>query len=168
MLYDIPGRTGVRLPAEVLERAAEHERIVAVKDATSDLPAGADIIARTGLAYYCGDDALNLPWLCVGAAGLVSTIAQVVGRPLADLVAAVDASDLPTARALDRKLAPAVTAIMNVTQGAIMAKAGLELLGVLSNRVTRLPLPSATEAQVALLREGLTASSVLPAWAVAR
>jgi len=168
MLYDIPGRTGVRLPAEVLERAAEHDRIVAVKDATSDLPAGADTIARTGLAYYCGDDALNLPWLCVGASGLVSTIGQVVGRPLADLVAAVDAGDLPTARSLDRRLAPAVAAIMNVTQGAIMAKAGLELLGVLSNRVMRLPLTAATEAQVSLLRDGLAASGILPAQAVAR
>lgn len=161
MLYDIPGRTGVRLPREVLLRSADHDRIVAVKDATGDLPAGIEMMAASGLAYYSGDDAVNLPWLAVGAAGLVSTVAQVVGRPLAQLVAAVEAGDLPTARALNLGLVPAVDAIMNRTQGAIMAKAGLELLGVLGNRVMRPPLPQATASEVAALRDDLVRAGVL-------
>ena len=64
MLYDIPGRTGVPIATETLLRLAEHPRIVAVKDAKGDLVADvAGAWRRTDLAYYCGDDALNLPWL---------------------------------------------------------------------------------------------------------
>ena len=74
MLYDIPGRTGVRIGTPTLLRLAEHPRIVAVKDATGDLFAGSEVMARTGLAYYCGDDALNLAWLAHGAAGVVSVV----------------------------------------------------------------------------------------------
>ena len=54
MLYDIPGRSGVAITTETLVRLAEHERIVAVKDAKDDLYASSGCIARTELAYYCG------------------------------------------------------------------------------------------------------------------
>ncbi len=60
-------------------RLAEHPRIIAVKDAKGDLSAAREVIADTDLAYYSGDDALNLPWLSVGAIGFVSVIGHVVG-----------------------------------------------------------------------------------------
>src|ERR1700727_253138 len=71
MLYDIPGRTGTPIATESLFRLAEHPRIVAVKDAKGDLGAGSLGVLAPGLAFYCGDDILNLPWLSVGAVGLV-------------------------------------------------------------------------------------------------
>ena len=61
MLYDIPGRTGTPIRAETLLRLAEHPRIVAVKDAKGDLFEGSQVMAETDLAYYSGDDLLNLP-----------------------------------------------------------------------------------------------------------
>ena len=67
MLYDIPGRTGTPIATETLIRLAAHPRIVAVKDAKGDLGAGSEVMARTDLAFYCGDDIVNLPWLAVGA-----------------------------------------------------------------------------------------------------
>src|SRR5215468_4899018 len=67
MLYDIPGRTGTAIEVETLVKLAEHERIVAVKDAKADLAAGSWTMARTDLAFYSGDDMLNLPWLSLGA-----------------------------------------------------------------------------------------------------
>ena len=68
MLYDIPPRSVVAIELDTLQRLAEHPRIVAVKDARGDLPHGVKALASTGLAYYSGDDPMNLPWLAVGAA----------------------------------------------------------------------------------------------------
>lgn len=162
MLYDIPGRSGVPIETETLLRLAEHPRIVAVKDAKGDLYASAWVMARAELAYYSGDDALNLAHLANGAVGVVSVVGHVAGRPHADLVAAIDAGDLPLARGIARRLLPAVRGVMTRGQGAVMAKAALELVGVLSQRAARLPLLAATDDQVRLLREDLAEAGLLP------
>ncbi len=163
MLYDIPGRTGTKLAADTLARAAEHPRIVAVKEASGDLFAGSWLLRSTDLVIYSGDDALNLAWLAVGAVGVVSVVGHVAGRQYAAMVAAVDQGDMPRAREFDRALLPVVDAIMNRTQGAIMAKAALELQGHLENRVVRLPLVEATNAQVEALGRDLAAAGMLDA-----
>ena len=74
MLYDIPGRTGVAIGDEILDRLAEHPQVVAVKDATGDVAQGFDRMRRTGLEFYSGDDALNLAWLVHGGSGVVSVV----------------------------------------------------------------------------------------------
>lgn len=162
MLYDIPGRAGVKIAAGTLARCAEHPRIVAVKDASGDLYAGGWLLRSTDLAIYSGDDSLNLAWLAVGAAGVVSVVGHVAGSQYADMVAAVGAGELEAARAIDRQLLPAVAGIMTRTQGAIMAKAALQILGVLRSRAVRPPLVSATEEQLELLRSDLSAAALLP------
>src|SRR5436190_405188 len=73
LVYDIPHRTGTPIATETLCRLAEHDRIVGVKDAKSDLAATAAVTRRTDLAYYCGEDALTLPSLAVGGVGVVGT-----------------------------------------------------------------------------------------------
>lgn len=161
MLYDIPGRSAVPIETETLVRLAEHPRIVAVKDAKADLYASAWVMSRTDLAYYSGDDALNLVHLANGAVGLVSVVGHVAGVEHAALVAAVDAGDLDTARQLSRRLLPAVRGIMTRGQGAVMAKAALQLCGVLADRGTRLPLLQASDEQVELLRKDLEAAGLL-------
>ncbi len=161
MLYDIPGRTGVRITTEGLLRLAGHPRIVAVKDATGDLVAGMRVMAATDLAYYCGDDALNLPWLSVGAAGLVSVTGHVTGRQHVQLVAAVDAGDLASARRINEGLIPVVEELMSpASQGAIRAKAALELTGVIGSRTTRAPLLPATDDEVERMRSVLSAAGL--------
>jgi 4-hydroxy-tetrahydrodipicolinate synthase len=161
MVYDIPGRTGVRIGTPALLRLASHPRIVAVKEATGDLFAGSEVLAETGLAFYSGDDALNLAWLAHGAAGVVSVVGHVAAREYVAMVRAVDAGDLPSARRLHNQLLPAVRGIMTRTQGAITAKAALHLQGVLPTRTMRLPLVSATDAEVEQLRTDLSQSGVL-------
>ncbi|MBA2444584.1 MAG: 4-hydroxy-tetrahydrodipicolinate synthase [Nocardioidaceae bacterium] len=161
MLYDIPGRTGVKIAAETLARAAEHERIVAVKEASGDLYAGSWLLRSTELAIYSGDDALNLAWLALGAVGVVSVVGHVAGQRYADMIAALDAGDLDLARKVDRSILPAVEAIMTRTQGAIMVKAALELQGHLTNRHVRMPLIPANETQVAELKRDLIAAEFL-------
>lgn len=161
MLYDIPGRTGTKLAAVTLATLAEHERIVAVKEASGDLYAGSWLLGSTDLAIYSGDDTLNLAWLALGAVGVVSVVAQAAGLRYRELVDAVESGDLAAARAVDRSLLPAVGAIMTRTQGAIMIKAALELQGLLSNRVVRPPLVQATPAQVVELQQDLVESKLL-------
>src|SRR5690606_34270857 len=78
MLYDIPGRSGIPITTETMVRLAEHPRIVANKDAKGDLGRSSWAIATSGLAWYSGDDMLNLPLLSVGAVGYVSVVGHLV------------------------------------------------------------------------------------------
>jgi 4-hydroxy-tetrahydrodipicolinate synthase len=155
MLYDIPGRTGLAIQPETFHRVAGHPRILAVKDAKGDLFEGSTVMAETGLAYYSGDDQLNLPWLAVGATGVVSVVAHVAAAQYAAMVRAVDAGNLELARKLHVEVLPLVTVLMTRTQGAIAVKAALELLGILPHRAVRLPLVPATDDLVSSLREEL-------------
>jgi 4-hydroxy-tetrahydrodipicolinate synthase len=161
ILYDIPGRSGVPIQTETLVRLAEHERIIAVKDAKEDLYEGSWVMARTGLAFYSGSDALNLAWLTHGGSGVISVVGHVAAPAYARMVAAVAAGDLAAALAEHRGLLPAVRGVMTRTQGAIMAKAGLQLQGVLGSRAVRLPLVEATDEQVDLLRADLLQAGLL-------
>ena len=160
MVYDIPGRSGIAIHTETLLRLAEHPRVKAVKDAKGDLFASSQVMARSDLQYYSGDDVLNLAHLTQGAVGIASVVGHVAGPQYAEMVAAVAGGDLPRAIALHRQLIPAVNAVMNITQGAIMAKAALRELGVIASPAVRLPLVEATADQVALVREGLRQSGL--------
>ena len=161
ILYDIPGRTGVQIAEPTYAELVRNPLVVAMKDAVGDLERGAWLMRETGIRIYSGDDALNLGWLAIGASGIVSVVAHAAAREYADMVAAVDAGDLATARALNDRLLPAVRALMTHTQGAITAKVALQLLGVLENRTVRGPLPEATDQEVAIVRDGLVASGLL-------
>jgi 4-hydroxy-tetrahydrodipicolinate synthase len=161
MLYDIPGRSAITIADQTYLAMADNPLIVAMKDAVGDLDRGAWLMHETGLAIYSGDDPLNLAWLAMGASGVVSVVGHAAGRQYADMVAAVDAGDLATARTINLRLQPAVRAMMNHTQGAITAKVALQLLGVLDHRTMRAPLPEATEEDVAIVRAGLVASGLL-------
>jgi 4-hydroxy-tetrahydrodipicolinate synthase len=158
LLYDIPGRSGVPIETDTLLKLAEHPRIVGVKDAKADLMAGSQVMARTGLAFYCGDDPLNLPWLSVGACGFISVHAHVIGDRLAELIEAHLDGRPADALAIHREVLP-VYAGMTRAQGAIMAKAALDMLGQPGGGV-RLPLVPATPEQIEQLREDLIAGGV--------
>ena len=155
MIYDIPGRTGVTLEFDTLRRLAEHPRILGVKDATGDVAGGFVKMAETGLEYYSGDDGLNFAWLAHGASGVISVAGHVIASQLRALVSAVDAGDLPTARAEAVKQLPVIDAIMGGGQGAVMAKEALKLTGVLPSATLRLPLVGASKSQLAALADPL-------------
>ena len=159
MLYDIPPRVVIPIEVETLVRAAEHPKIVAVKDAKADFGAIAWTLARTDLAYYCGEDMLNLPMLSLGAVGVVSVVGHLVGPRLAELIAAVESGDLVKARAINESLLPVYTGVMGGGQGVMMVKAALQQLGLPAGPV-RPPLVDATPEQVARLRADLAAGGV--------
>ena len=161
MLYDIPHRSGTAIASETLLRLAEHPRIVAVKDAKSDLVASAAVMAASDLAYYSGDDALTLPLVAIGAVGVIGTSTHFCGRQTRALVLAALRGDPAEALRLHRRLLPIFTGIF-ATQGAILVKAGLELQGRGVGGV-RLPLVPATDEQRVALARALDAAGLASA-----
>jgi 4-hydroxy-tetrahydrodipicolinate synthase len=160
MVYDIPGRTGIPIHTETLLRMAEHPRIVAVKDAKGDLFAASEVMSKTDLQWYSGDDVLNLAHLTQGAMGIVSVVGHLAGPQFAEMIGAVADGNLARAIQIHRQLIPVVNAVMNITQGAIAVKAALFGQGVLASDFVRLPLVPATTDQLARLREGLHQSGL--------
>ncbi|MDI5965347.1 4-hydroxy-tetrahydrodipicolinate synthase [Streptomyces sp. SL13] len=158
MLYDIPGRTGVPIQTETLIRLAEHPRIVANKDAKGDLGRASWAIARSGLAWYSGDDMLNLPLLSVGAVGFVSVVSHLVSTELRDLLDSYLSGDVAKAAELHLRLLPVYTGVFR-TQGVITVKAALAALG-LPGGPLRLPLVPLTEEETEQLKRDLAASGV--------
>ncbi|POY01138.1 4-hydroxy-tetrahydrodipicolinate synthase [Mycobacterium kansasii] len=159
LLYDIPGRSGVPIEPETIRALASHPNIVGVKDAKADLPSGAQIIADTGLAYYSGDDALNLPWLAMGAIGFISVIGHLAAGQLRELLSAFQSGDIATARKINVAVSPLCKA-MSRLGGVTMAKAGLRLQGI-DVGDPRLPQMPATPEQIDTLAADMRAVSVL-------
>jgi 4-hydroxy-tetrahydrodipicolinate synthase len=160
MLYDIPGRTGTPIETDTLVRLAEHDNIVAVKDAKGDLEATSWVLKRTDLAYYSGDDKLTLPLLSVGAVGVVGVPTHLFGTETAEMIAAYQRGDVAGALAMHRRLLPVFTGFFR-TQGVILTKAALRLAGLPAGPV-RPPLVDATDAQIEQLRRDAADAGV--AW----
>ncbi|AKG45886.1 dihydrodipicolinate synthase [Streptomyces xiamenensis] len=158
MLYDIPGRSGVPINTETMVRLAEHPRIVANKDAKGDLGRASWAIATTGLAWYSGDDMLNLPLLSVGAVGFVSVVGHVVTPELRSLVNAYTGGDVAKATEIHQKLLPVFTGMFR-TQGVITSKAALGFQG-LPGGPLRLPMVGLTDEETEQLKRDLAAGGV--------
>ncbi|MGH3540983.1 MAG: 4-hydroxy-tetrahydrodipicolinate synthase [Mycobacterium sp.] len=159
LLYDIPPRSVVPIQSDTLRALASHPNIVGVKDAKGDLHDGAQLMAETGLAYYSGDDALNLPWLAMGATGFVSVISHFAAGQLRDLWTAFQSGDVATARKINVAVGPLCNA-MSRLGGVTMSKAGLRLQGI-DVGDPRLPQLAATPEQVDALAADMRAASVL-------
>jgi len=161
MLYDVPGRTAVAMEASTLIELGAHPRIRAVKDAKGDLFEAMSIMANTSLAYYCGIDELNLPYLACGATGVLSVIGNIVADRNAELIRAVRDRNLDAARKIQSSLIPVTDAIMRTSSGAIMAKAALAELGIIPHASVRLPLLESPPADLQRLTDALPTVAVI-------
>lgn len=159
ILYDIPPRSVIAIEWDTLRTLAEHPNIVAVKDAKADLHGGGQIIAETGLAYYSGDDSLNLPWLAMGAVGFVSVWGHLVASQLREMLSAFQSGDIATARKINVTLGPLSNAQARLG-GVTLSKAGLKLLGFEVGD-PRLPQIPASPAQLEALAADMRAAAVL-------
>ncbi|MGP3986243.1 4-hydroxy-tetrahydrodipicolinate synthase [Streptomyces sp. 3N207] len=158
MLYDIPGRSGVPINTETIVRLAEHPRIVANKDAKGDLGRASWAIATSGLAWYSGDDMLNLPLLSVGAIGFVSVVGHVVTPELRALLEAHLSGDVAKATEIHQKLLPVFTGMFR-TQGVITTKAALTRLSLPAGPL-RLPLVELSPEELEQLKHDLAHGGV--------
>jgi 4-hydroxy-tetrahydrodipicolinate synthase len=138
---------------------AAHQNIVAIKDAKGDLHGGAMIMAETGLAYYSGDDALNLPWLAMGATGFISVWGHLAASQLRNIWSAFTSGDVATARKSHVTLG-SLNDAQNRLGGVTLAKAGLRLQGFDTGE-PRLPQIPATADQITELAADMRAAGVL-------
>jgi 4-hydroxy-tetrahydrodipicolinate synthase len=159
ILYDIPPRSVVPIEWDTIRTLASHPNIVAIKDAKGDLHGGGQIIAETGLAYYSGDDALNLPWLAVGAVGFISVWGHFAASQLRDMLSAFASGDVATARKISVTLGP-LNAAQSRLGGVTLSKAGLRLQGFDAGD-PRLPQVPATDQQIEALAADMSAAAVL-------
>ncbi|GAA1704643.1 4-hydroxy-tetrahydrodipicolinate synthase [Propioniferax innocua] len=145
-MYDIPHRTGVPMTTDTLVTLGQHPNIVALKDAKHDMAGTAEVLRRTDLAVYSGDDAMTLPLLAIGGSGVVGTSTHFCGVQTKQMIEAYLAGDVERALELHRTLLPVYTGVF-AAQGCTMVKAGLTWQGHRVG-VLRPPQVAATEDQL--------------------
>lgn len=140
MLYNIPGRSAVGMTPETIIRLAQVENITSVKEASGDLDAMAQIIYATPDSFqlYSGDDALALPVLSIGGAGVVSVAAHIAGNELQDMIRSFRLGDLARAASLHQRLLPLFKGLF-AAPNPVPVKTALNLNGIDTGSV-RLPM----------------------------
>jgi 4-hydroxy-tetrahydrodipicolinate synthase len=142
-LYNIPGRTGVALAPETVERLAVHPNIHAIKEATGSLDSASEIMQRTGrgqnLALLSGDDSLTLPFASVGGLGVVSVVSNIEPCKVASLCAAFNGGRFDDARTLHFDLLPLSRGLLSLDTNPIPVKTAMALLSRDSGAM-RLPM----------------------------
>ena len=158
MLYNIPGRCGVDIGPETVERLAVGCRnIVSIKGASGSVDRVSDLRARLPEAFtiLSGDDSLTLPFLSVGAVGVVSVASNLFPAEVCALVQAFRSGDVKTARDLHSRMLPIFKDLF-IEPNPVPVKAALSWRGAMSAEC-RLPLCEMTEANAARLRTTLDA-----------
>ena len=152
VVYNVPGRTGVNLKPETLERLCEFRSIVAVKEASGNIHQVSEIHRRCGsrLSILSGDDALTLPLLSVGACGVISVVANILPAKMVGMINRFFSNDLKEALAAHEELVPLCDALFYETN-PIPVKTAMNLIGKKAGTL-RLPLvPMAKNNKEALI-----------------
>ncbi|MGM9526041.1 MAG: 4-hydroxy-tetrahydrodipicolinate synthase [Peptococcaceae bacterium] len=151
ILYNIPGRCGINMSPELIARLAQIPNIVAVKEAAGSIEQVSKIktLVPDDFIIYSGDDSLTLPMMAVGAYGIISVAAHVVGRPIRAMVDAYAAGKVEEAAALHKKLYPIFKSLF-ITSNPVPVKYALSQVGIGNGKV-RLPLVEASDADKAVI-----------------
>ncbi len=166
VLYNIPGRTGVRLTGDTIVRLAANANIVAIKDATGSVDLAAEVAIRTDLVVLSGDDPLTLPIAVVGGVGVISVVSNIVPDRVAALCHAILDGDWDGARVLNGDLLALSRGLLTLATNPVPIKTAMAILGR-DTGALRLPLcepdPPVRRAIADLLKaakpQALTASS---------
>ncbi|MFD2628440.1 4-hydroxy-tetrahydrodipicolinate synthase [Oceanobacillus kapialis] len=148
MLYNIPGRSVVKLTAETIIQLSNIPNIVSVKESTGDLDQATEIIENTreDFSLYSGDDSMTLPMLAIGANGIISVASHIIGNEMQQMVNHYLNGEVKQAAALHRKLVPIMNALFT-SPSPTPVKAALQMKGIETGSV-RLPLlPLSDEAR---------------------
>jgi 4-hydroxy-tetrahydrodipicolinate synthase len=158
LLYNIPGRCGVDIGVETVVRLAESCRnIVSIKEASGSVDRVSELRSRLpdSFTVLSGDDSLTLPFLSVGAAGVVSVASNLLPAEVSALVAAYQQGDVASAESWHRRLYPLFKDLF-IEPNPVPIKTALAWRGLISAEV-RLPLCSMTPANQERLRKTLEA-----------
>jgi len=160
MLYDIPGRTGMRIERPTMVELAGHPNIVAAKDAvgnaleTAKLRCDLDAAGHHDFALYSGDDLMLMPHLGGGVVGVVSVCSHLIGPQLKQIISAYNDGKNDEAMRIYLECLPLMNTIMGLTTSPIPIKAAAAMIG-LDVGGLRLPLVAATEDQSRTIRSAL-------------
>lgn len=145
MVYNIPGRAVVNISVETIVRLSQIPNVVAVKDASGNLDAMTEIIAKTrdDFMLYSGDDGLTLPVLAIGGSGVVSVASHIIGNEMKEMIEAFMRGDNREAAAMHQRLLPMMKALF-AAPSPVPVKTALQLKGLDVGSV-RLPLVPLTE-----------------------
>jgi 4-hydroxy-tetrahydrodipicolinate synthase len=160
MLYNIPGRSVVNLSVETIVRLSQIPNIVALKEASGNLDAMAEIISQapSDFTLYSGDDGLALPVLAIGGAGVVSVASHVIGNEIQEMINHFKNGNVQDAASAHRRLLPIMRALFTAPNPAPV-KAALNMNGVNVGGL-RLPLLPLTTEEQRTLQGVLPASNV--------
>lgn len=147
VLYDIPGRTGRAIELATYVRLAGHSRIIGVKDATGSAVHVSSVRAECGDAFevYSGDDAQTLPYLAVGARGVISVASHVAGGHIKEMIRSYKSGHVEAARKIHDDLLP-LFGVLFEDASPIPVKAACAFLGLPAGR----PRPPLAEIEPAL------------------
>lgn len=147
IIYNVPGRTSSNiLPQTVVRLAQDCKNIVAIKEAAGNVSQVADLysVLPEDFTIYSGDDLLILPFMSVGATGLISVVSNTGGQLLQDLMQAFEAGKIKEAMDLNAKMLPVAKA-MFITTNPIPVKEAVSMLTPIDAGPVRLPLVSMSE-----------------------
>ncbi len=140
ILYNVPGRTGCNLLPATVAKLADHDNIVAVKEASGNMSQVVEIFAKCGdrIDVYSGEDALTVAMMAMGAAGCISVLSNVVPKMAVEMTDKVFAGDFAAASKLQCKMLPLIDALFSQVN-PIPAKAAVSAMGFGEEHL-RLPL----------------------------
>ena len=146
IIYNIPGRCVVNMLPETVARVAkDFPNVIGLKDSSGSVEQTKKTVelAPPGFTIWSGDDALALPMMKVGAAGVISVASHIAGQEIAAMIAAFRAGDVKKAEALHGRLLPLFN-VLFITSNPAPVKAALAMIG-LPVGIPRLPLIAATD-----------------------
>lgn len=161
VLYNIPGRCGVSILPETVERLARHPNIVAIKEATGSMDSASEIRQRCGIQILSGDDSLTIAFAAVGACGVVSVVSNLMPAAIADLCRQCTANDFSAAREIHSTLFPLSRGLLSLDTNPVPLKAAMAVLGRDSGAL-RLPMHPIAPNQLPRIRELLQRAGLLP------
>ncbi len=138
VLYNVPGRTGVSLAPETVERLSKIPQVIAIKEASGSVDQASQIMDLCDLSVVSGDDTLTLPLMSVGARGAISVTANAVPKEMSEMIHAALRGDFARARKIHYNLF-ILSKTLFIETNPIPIKTALHLMGLAGGEL-RLPL----------------------------
>ncbi len=157
IMYNVPGRTGMKIDASTVATLAKHKNIVAMKDATDNIGYAMEVMTRTrdeDFCLYSGCDDNILPFIAAGGKGVISVLSNIYPRETEMFAQAVLKGDMKKAREMAYDLND-VSKYLFVDVNPIMPKAALKAMGVIESDMVRRPLIPTTDENKALLAQAM-------------
>jgi len=161
VIYNVPGRTGTDLQTATLAKLATHQNIIGLKEATGQLSRASEAVnaCNDEFTVLSGDDINTLPIMAVGGRGVISVLANVAPREVADMCNAFKTGDLQAAQQIHHQTMQLALDLF-IDTNPIPVKTALQMMGKLNGRM-RLPLAPMSDDTLEVLRQTMKNTGLL-------